>query len=67
MWVTEKGDSCDPFTEDDAGRTPGSKIVVVENQPLVLGLLENSAVRSDNQHVGAPGSSSRCAVALIVY
>ena len=34
---------------------------------LVLGLLENSAVRSDNQHVGAPGSSSRCAVALIVY
>ena len=22
VWVTEKGESCDPFTKNDAGRTP---------------------------------------------
>jgi hypothetical protein len=26
VWVTEKGDSCDPSTADDAGGTPGSKV-----------------------------------------
>jgi Phage integrase, N-terminal SAM-like domain len=27
VWVIGKGDSCDPFTENDAGRTPGSKLL----------------------------------------
>src|SRR5215470_11143595 len=26
VWVTEKGDSCDPFTPDDAGGTPASQL-----------------------------------------
>ncbi|HTT22100.1 MAG TPA: hypothetical protein VMG82_24440 [Candidatus Sulfotelmatobacter sp.] len=25
VWVTEKGDSCDPITKDDAGGTPALK------------------------------------------
>ena len=26
MWVTEKGDSCDPFTKEDAGGTPAPQL-----------------------------------------
>jgi hypothetical protein len=27
VWVTEKGDSCDPFTPDDAGGTSASELL----------------------------------------
>src|SRR5258708_5899988 len=27
VWVTEKGDSCDPFTQDDVGGTPTSQLL----------------------------------------
>src|ERR1700746_3776788 len=27
VWVTEKGDSCDPFTQDDAGGTPAPQLL----------------------------------------
>jgi len=26
VWVTVKGDPCDPFTQDDAGRTPAPQL-----------------------------------------
>jgi hypothetical protein len=58
VWVIGKGDSCDPFTKNDAGRT-GSKITV-----LVLGLVEDSVVRSDSRGFGVAGSSSKCAIKL---
>src|SRR5271169_5035337 len=27
VWVIGKGDSCDPFTQNDAGRTPASQLL----------------------------------------
>src|SRR5271157_5313161 len=35
VWVTEKGDSCDPSTPDDAGRTSASELLE-EHDPLLL-------------------------------
>jgi hypothetical protein len=60
--VVGKGDSYDPFTENDAERTPGSKITA-----LVLGLVEDSVDRSDSRGFGVAQSSSKCAVASIVW
>src|SRR5215468_5163328 len=35
VWVTEKGDSCDPSTPDDAGGTSASELLE-EYEPLLL-------------------------------
>jgi hypothetical protein len=48
--------------EELQGRKSGWKITA-----LVLGLSEGSVVRSDNRGFGVAESSSRCAVASIVW
>src|SRR2546430_10447686 len=37
VWVTEKGDSCDPFTQDDAGRAPASQLFRHHHEQLLAG------------------------------
>ena len=37
MWVTGKGDSCDPFTQDDAGGTPASQLLCHHHAQLPAG------------------------------
>jgi len=32
VWVTGKGDSCDPFTENDAGKIPASKLLAISTR-----------------------------------
>ena len=48
--------------EELQGRKSGSKITA-----LVLGLVEGSVVQSDSRGFGVAGSSSKCAVASIVW
>src|SRR5215475_3359492 len=35
VWVTEKGDSCDPFTQDDAGGTPAPQLFGDHNSQVL--------------------------------
>jgi hypothetical protein len=56
-----QGGPCDPSTQNHAGGT-GSKITA-----LVLGLVEDSVVRSDSRGFGVAESSSKCAVASTVW
>ncbi len=35
VWVTEKGDSCDPFTQDDAGGTPAPQLFRDHNSQVL--------------------------------
>ena len=65
-WVTEIGGLHDPTSTKNAGGTPGSKITALVLVP-VLGLVEGSVVRSDSRGFGVAGSSSKCAVASIVW
>src|SRR5262252_3369477 len=37
VWVTEKGDSCDPFTQDDAGGTPAPQLLCDHDAQLPAG------------------------------
>src|SRR3984893_7843184 len=37
VWVIGKGDFCDPFTENDAGRTPASKLLCNYHSQLPAG------------------------------
>src|ERR1039457_1413263 len=37
VWVIGKGDSCDPFTQDDAGRTPASQLLCHHHAQLPAG------------------------------
>ena len=37
VWVTEKGDSCDPFTQDDAGGTPASQLLCRSRPAITCG------------------------------
>jgi len=50
--------------EEIQGRKSGSKITVLVP---VLDLVEGSVVRSDSRGFGVAGSSSKCAVASIVW
>jgi hypothetical protein len=40
VWVIGKGDSCDPFTQDDAGRTPASQLFCYHRAQLPAGVTE---------------------------
>src|SRR6266581_5872409 len=37
VWVIGKGDSCDPFTQDDAGGTPASRLFCHHHTQLLAG------------------------------
>src|SRR6266545_757965 len=37
VWVIGKGDSCDPFTQDDAGGTPASQLLCHHRAQLPAG------------------------------
>ena len=40
MWVTEKGDSCDPFTKEDAGGTPAPQLFYGHHAQLPASVAE---------------------------
>jgi hypothetical protein len=70
VWVTEKGDSCDPFTPDDAGGTSASELLEQDDPLLLAGGLRNArghANRRNNNRYAQKAKHRRAIHALALY